>query len=183
MLLGSLAIDPRYVQPVNKKTRHSQMFWGAIRYGMKSDLILCHGDEESKRGGVTARVYRDILEETLPTIMDSDTIFMQDNAPIHTSRLLREWLAEMRFEVLDWPPYSPDLNPIENLWSMLKERIIKQYPDLSHMAKNEQLLKMLCEAAVVVWHDFEQELVDRLTDSVPRRIAAVRAAKGWYTKY
>ena len=40
---------------------------------------------------------------------------MQDNASIHTSRLARDWLQEHGIEVTDWPPYSPDLNPIEHL--------------------------------------------------------------------
>lgn len=183
MVLGSLAIDPRYVQPVTKKSRHSQMFWGGIRYGVKSDLAPCYGDEASKKGGVTARVYKEILEDNLPTLMDPDTIFMQDNAPIHTSKLLREYLAEMHFNILTWPPYSPDLNPIENLWSMLKERILKRYPELSTMSKNEETLRKLCEAAVIVWHDFEIELVNRLIESVPRRVEAIYKAGGWYTKY
>lgn len=84
MLLGSLAIDPKYVQARHKKLRHSQMFWGAIRYGLISELILCDGDPESKRGGVTARVYKEILEEELPKLIEPHVIFMQDNASIHT---------------------------------------------------------------------------------------------------
>lgn len=159
------------------------MFWGAIRYGLISELILCDGDPESKRGGVTARVYKEILEEELPKLIEPHVIFMQDNASIHTSRLLREWLAEQRFQVLDWPPYSPDLNPIENLWSLLKEEILKRYPELATMPKNNQAMQRLCKAATAVWLDFGLDLVNSLMDSMPRRIEAARQAKGWYTKY
>jgi transposase len=41
-------------------------------------------------------------------------VFMQDNAPIHTAHIIKDWLEEMAIEVLEWPPYSPDLNPIEH---------------------------------------------------------------------
>jgi transposase len=43
-------------------------------------------------------------------------IFMQDHAPIHTDLIIKDWL-EMAIEVLQWPPYLPDLKPIERAWS------------------------------------------------------------------
>ena len=154
------------------------MFWAGIRFNVTSDLVPCFGDPQAQRGGVTARVYKEMLEEYLPTIMDHDTIFQQDNAPIHTSRLLRAWLAEQGFQVLDWLPYSPDLNPIENLWFLLKEAIFKKNPELSTMPKNDTTLKLLCELAVMCWLDLDKEMVNGLIDSMPRRIEAVVKAQG-----
>jgi transposase len=61
---------------------------------VRSTLIICKGDPDLARGSVIASVYRDILEENLPTLLEYDTIFMQDNAPIHTSRLVRQFLEE-----------------------------------------------------------------------------------------
>lgn len=66
---------------------------------------------------------------------------------------------------------------------MLKEQILKRYPELATMPKNDRALKKLCEAATTVWLDFGVGLVNDLIDSMPRRIEAVRQAKGWYTKY
>ena len=159
------------------------MFWSGIRYGVLGPLVPLEGDPEAKRSGITAKVYLEILEEYLPTLMDADTIFMQDNAPIHTAGKVKRFFEDMAFELLDWPPYSPDLNCIENLWKLLKEKINARYPELGTLPKNESSLRQLISAAIEVWEEFDIELINQLIDSMPRRIAAVVAAKGWYTKY
>ena len=112
----------------------------AIRYGVKGDLIIMPGDPTAKNEGVTAQVYRDMLEEELPTLMNADTIFMHDNAPIHTARKVKGYLQEMAFQVLNWPPYSPDLNPIENMWKLLKQGIHEKYPKLATLSSSNESL-------------------------------------------
>jgi predicted nuclease with RNAse H fold len=96
---------------------------------------------------------------------------------------LKNWAEENGVTVVDWPPYSPDLNPIENLWKLLKERICSKYPELSLMPKNSASMQRLCEAAVEVWEEFDEDLLATLIESMPRRLEAVIAARGWYTKY
>ena len=108
---------------------------------------------------------------------------MHDNAPIHGAGVVQEALEEVAFEVLDWPAYSPDLNPIENLWHILKERIHHQNPLLATLNSNAASLEALVRAANTVWDQITQEEVNALVDSMPRRIAALEKARGWYTKY
>ena len=60
-----------------------------------------------------------VLDEELPILFEPGFLFMQDNAPFHIGRLVREWLEENGIDVLEWPPCSLDLNPIEHLWFRL----------------------------------------------------------------
>ena len=52
---------------------------------------------------------------------------MQDNALVYTSHVVQKWLGdfskENQIELLDWPAYSSNLNPIENIWKLLKDAI------------------------------------------------------------
>jgi hypothetical protein len=93
----------------------TQMFWAVFGFGCKSDLVMIEGDQNTKKGGATAKVYLEVLREYLPTILEHDSIFMQDNAPIHKAHKVTEFFEEIGIEVIAWPLYSPDLNLIENL--------------------------------------------------------------------
>jgi len=52
---------------------------------------------------------------------------MHDNASIHTAQATREFLKEHGIRVIEWPPYLPDLNPIEHMWWILKKLMYKRY--------------------------------------------------------
>ena len=137
-----------------------------------------------KEGGVTSRVYQAVLEEHLPTVLDADSIFMQDNVPIHTAHRIRNWLNSNNITVLDWPPYSPDLNPIECLWFLLKENTNMEAPELLYLRGSKDMIReVLSEAIEAGWEAIRQERMNALIESMPRRIAAAIEAEGWYTKY
>jgi hypothetical protein len=79
------------------------------------------------RGNLNSDKYREVLREIFPVIIDEfpddDFIFMHDRHPAHTSARTREFLQEKYPEIvermLDWRPKGADLNPIENIWSLL----------------------------------------------------------------
>lgn len=50
---------------------------------------------------------------------DNNRIFMQDNSPIHTPKKVMDYLSRKKIELLTWCPYSPDCNPIENVWAYM----------------------------------------------------------------
>ncbi|KAL8357910.1 hypothetical protein RB598_002612 [Gaeumannomyces tritici] len=180
-------LEPKHVQPKEKPTRHGQMFWGAFGWHIRSTLYAMHGDPLSKKGGVSSRTVLECLQENLPTVCSPGTIFMQDNAPTHQAERVQDWLqawaAMHGVELVKWPPNSPDLNPIENLWSIVKAAICKRHPELGSLSKSERSRNLLIRAAVEAWEEIEEEVLESLVSSMHRRFQACIDANGWYTKY
>ena len=73
-----------------------------------------------------------------------------------------------------WPAHSPDLNPIENLWSILESKLKDRKP----CNKDELFLTLLNG-----WNSLEVTLLTKLVESMPHRCQAVIDAKGYATKY
>ena len=65
---------------------------------------------------------------------------MHNNALVHTARTVKAILRELEIELMDWPPYSPDLNLIKNLWALMKAEIYLLYPELEHAPDIEETL-------------------------------------------
>ena len=109
--------------------------------------------------------------------MDRDYfVFQQDNDPKHTSRLAKEWFNQSRVNLMDWPPQSPDMNPIEHLWQALKQRL-QTYPEPT---------KGIHE----LWARIQDEWLKIPVETCQNLISACRAefkpflkAKGGYRKY
>jgi transposase len=160
-----------------------KMFWAAFRGEERTGLVALDGDPESARGGVTGRVIVEVYKAFLPTIVRPGDIFMHDGASVHTAHIVRAILREMGVIVMIWPPYSPDLNPIENLWAIMKAEIYKLYPELEFARDSDDTLARLIEAAKEAWHEIEERVLYNLSISMHKRIEAVEKAEGWYTKY
>jgi hypothetical protein len=84
----------------------------------------------------------------------------------------------------NWPPYSPDLNPIKHVWRRLKAKAQDMYPDLKDTPGRPRAVKeRISEVLPKVWDQIEESYLESLWRSMPSRVAAVIAAEGWYTKY
>ncbi|GFU67180.1 transposable element Tcb1 transposase [Trichonephila clavipes] len=79
-------------------------------------------------------------------------------------------------ELLPWPVRSPDLSPIENMWSMVAQRLTQITPP----AATPDLLWPRVEAA---WSAVPQEHIQSLFESMPKRVAAVISNNGGYSGY
>lgn len=108
---------------------------------------------------------------------------MHDNAHVHTARIIKKVLEDLHIQIMLWPPYSPDLNPIENLWAIMKQEIYKLHPELEHAPDTEETRQLLIQAAKEAWHAIDQQVRVKLSTTMPYRVQAVIEANGWYTKY
>ncbi len=101
---------------------------------------------------------------------------LHDNDKKFKSRLVGEWLHNNGVSTIDFPPYSPDLNPIENLWAIIARRVEEH--DCDSMEKLQDAIADEWDAV-----DKKKELLRSLVHSMPARIQAVIDAEGWHTKY
>lgn len=109
---------------------------------------------------------------------------MQDNAKIHKAKKTLKWFEDMGIELIEWPPYSPDLNPIEQLWFELKELINVIDPGLQEItSKSEETMLRFGRAINRAWAEISCERVRGLVESMDSRVNAVIDAKGWYTRF
>ncbi len=118
--------------------------------------------------------------------MDDDLsqVFMQDNARVHTAKIVLEWLDEQGYSVMSWPPYSPNLNPIEMVWYRIKTYIHKHHPELRRMtAGEEKTMDAIVDAVIEAWEALDEEFLWSLVQSMPQRVEAVIKAHGGYTRY
>ena len=176
--------DKNMIQATPKGKDVRVMVWTAFWGGGTSDLYPLERDFESKKMGYSANSYLDVLEQNLVDWYKPGQIFMQDNATIHTAYKVRLWFEEHGVEVMEWPPYSPDLNPIEHLWYRLKELVYTHHPELMEVGGNDDKVRTeLTKAMLDVWPKVEDELKHDLIDSMTTRINAVLDAEGWYTRF
>ena len=112
----------------------------------------------------------------LPLQTHGSTHFQQDNAPCHRADLIMDWFKLNKVKVISWPGNSPDLNPIEHCWQVLKNYVMN-YGQNSSIPQLKAIINN-------VWrHEMSLDYFRALADSMPNRIKACVAAKGKYTKY
>ena len=109
---------------------------------------------------------------------EASGVFQDDNAKVHRANIVKSWFSEhdTSFQHLIWPPQSPDLNPIENLWDVL-ERDLRAHTPLPTSIKDvgDLLMKL--------WPKIKIDTLKKLVASMPRRMKAVITAKGSPKKY
>ncbi|KAF5694447.1 Nuf2 family [Fusarium denticulatum] len=163
------------------------MFFGAINYDKPSRVVPLPGDPESEKGGVTGRRILTCLQSYLPDLIEEGETFQHDNARTFTCRKVQDWLRPWArrhgVSLANWPPYSPDLNPIENLWKVLKARICERYPEIAAYPKSAAAIDRLIAAAEELWSEIEDDVVKNVIKSIPDRLNECYNANGYYTKY
>ena len=135
------------------------MIWGGISMMGPTSLAVIEGS-------VNQYSYQQILHEHLLPAASGyygaeNWRFQQDNAPPHKAASTREWLRNNCPVVLDWPPNSADLSPIENIWGIMKPKVEKEtatnFADFS-------------QAVVKTWNEMEPDMIRKCIDTMPLRM-------------
>ncbi len=152
------------------------MMWGCFSYRGPGPLVPIEGN-------MNANKYRETLNEHLVPQVNAwfaarirRCIFQQDNAPCHKALMVRQFLDNQRFQVMNWPPYSPDISPIENLWAIIKRKL-----HVTAIVSRPELIVKVQD----IWRT-DPDIVrhcEELIRSMPRRIAACVAARGGPINY
>ena len=147
--------------------------WGAFHSRGKSELHVLDGNMDQYQ-------YIRVLEtKMLPFArrdFQANFVFQDDNAPAHRARRVMDFLENENVQHMDWPAMSPDLNPIENLWSEISR-------GLNNMDNPPTNVAELTQAVVDIWRDIPDQKLSTLVLSMPRRLRAVYNARGGHTKY
>ena len=149
------------------------MFWGCFSAFGLGPLVALEANQNQYTYVETLKEY------LLPEITAAQSEFginMVFNALCHKTNLVLNFLQENNISTLDWPPQSPDMNPIENLWSIIKKWRQKKFGFVN--TKNE-----LIEQVFEIWNEVDNSLMETLTDSIENRLKEVIRLDGRPTKY
>lgn len=175
--LKNTRYNPENIQEIARSGRVSVSFWGWMWAYGPGELVKIDGR-------LTGIDYIQILEEVLlPSVRvmafpHPQTIkLVQDNSPIHTSRVVQEWFAQhQEIELIKWPPKGCDLNPIENLWGIMSK---------DWDVGEERNMHTIERKALEVWESIRRRpnICRRLVESMPERISEVVNVMGGWSHY
>ena len=156
--------------------RKGWMFWGCFAGGNKGPSLFW----EKEWGSIDQKGYS---ERIIPLIdgwirMNPELLLMQDHAPSHAGKVTRQELLERRIRLIEWPPFSPDLNPIETVWNWMKNWIEEQYGPEANFTWDQ-----LREVVTAAWEAVPRWKLLDLLESMPQRCADVIQAGGGHTKW
>ena len=126
---------------------------------------------------INSYMYCEILQQNMiPSLQKqgSKAVFQHDNDSKHTSKMTIALLKKLRVKVIDWPSMSPDLNPIEHLWGILKWKM--------EVCKVSNICQ-LCDVVMEEWERIPVATCEALVNFMPRRVKEVLDNDGGHTKY
>ena len=166
--------EPRHNEPFVNGTEPfgggGLMVWGAISHQTRSQLVIIDGTLNSDG-------YCDILREHVRPLAGAlDPENLDDNARPHRARIVQEYMDRETIERMEWPAKSPDLNPIENVWGVMKQQ-------LSRRLLPQHTINDLWDMLLEEWNNVPIRTIRQFIPSMSRRIQSCIDANGGYTPY
>lgn len=156
------------------------MVWGCFSYNGVGELFWA---KESINTDYYLKIMRSALIPSIKKLHpDGQYIYQQDNAPCHVSHKAKNWFqnrTENRKKAPipimdDWPPQSPDMNPIEHIWDYIGRKIQKET-----FSNQEALFTRIKQ----IWDNLDEEYVHHLVLGMPDRVQELRSKRGGATRY
>jgi transposase len=182
---------PENIEPIFRSGRKSLMVWGAITHNKKGPLIrletvpaVVDSQGRKKGGGINGERYVsqvlmgplvDFIDE-VEDEFDVRVEVVEDGAPAHRSKVAKAARKEKCITTLVHPPRSPDLNPMEPVWHILKDRVFD-------IPSSRNSLDGLWAACQQVWDEISLEDIRKHTSKMNERVAAVKKANGYHTSF
>ena len=153
----------------------SVMLWGCITFYGVGILFVTEGKQDAIK---YCKTLEDGLLPVSAEVFGEQRIwvFQQDNAPIRTAKVTRQWLAQRSIRTLRWPARSPDLNIIENVWGYMARKVYSHNRSFENVEELKQKL-------VDVWTSIDPDYLFTLYRSMHSRLLNVIEKKGDATKY
>ncbi|GBN89228.1 Transposable element Tc3 transposase [Araneus ventricosus] len=149
------------------------MVWAAFGFNGKVALTFLDGQQNSPK-------YKEIIENHLMPFAENtgrgNWEYQHDNAPIHTSHATKNYLNSKNVTVLERPPMSPELNPIENVWCIMSRKVYENGGQFYSV----NALKTAIESA---WYHLEPEILQTLNMSLEKRVYDVILNNGKTLNY
>lgn len=166
----------KHLAPKFCSGRQTVMVWTGVAHGRKLPLYFF------APGSVTGTRYaKEVVAGPLRRGVESlsrtraPILVVEDNAPIHRAQIAQTARAATGITLLTHPPCSPDLNPIENLWALLKYAVSCK-PKASTL---DELIAQIRQA----WKELPIQVVNKVIATMPARRAIVQQTRGGHTKY
>ena len=153
------------------KNRQKVMVWGA--FSIKGQ-ISCHSFRRTMDGPYYVQILENNLLDEARAQFGRRWRFQLDNDPKHTSNIARQFLDQQVPETIDWPSNSPDVNPTENLWSIIERNVEKRKP-----SNIDELEEFIHEE----WENIDLSTLMNLVFSMKSRCLALIESKGERIKY
>ncbi len=171
-------MESRYLKPTFKSRRSSVGIWRAVVLGLKGPVHFLENEGHMDSDiyinqvleGLELPLYNQCIEEK------GSMIWMDDGARYYTSKMNTAYCHHVELICMDWPAQSPELNPIENLWRIIKIQVSAQHHQI-------HLLESMKEVIKEEWKKLTKEDFCACIESMPKWCKLVIKAWGGSIKY